>query len=405
MSDPVVITGLGVVAPLGASLPIFKQRLLQGESALARLSFARGDVSISFPAAPVADFKPEAYFEPKKVTFFDRFSQFAVVAAREAWANAGIVAGSFDPLRAAVIFGSGAGGMNTMEEQFERLGSNAITAKLHPFTVPRFMINAASSQISMDLGLMGPNFTVASACASATHAIGVAYQMVKSGQVDIAVTGGSEACLNLGTLKSWEALRVMAPDVCRPFAHGRQGMVLGEGSGAVVLEKLSHARKRGAKILAVLRGFGMSADARDLTSPDVDGMKRAIHNALSDAALKAADIDHINAHGTGTRANDMTESKALNDVFGQRLQEIPLTANKSLFGHALGAAGALEVVVAALTLSENTIPPTAHYQAPDPDCAVQVVTAPTARRVNHIMKNSFAFGGLNAVLIVSRFEA
>jgi nodulation protein E len=255
----------------------------------------------------------------------------------------------------------------------------------------------------MHLGLRGPAFGVVSACSSATHAIGLAFQMVRAGIAEAAVAGGAEACINLGTLKGWEALRVMANDTCRPFSKDRRGLVLGEGAGAVVLETLDNARRRGAAILAEVVGFGMTADAKDLTNPDASGMARAVTQCLGDGQIAAADIDYINAHGTGTLANDLTETQAIKTALGERARQIPISSTKSMVGHALGAAGALEFVATVMAMRDQVAPPTMGYLGPDPACDLDYV--PNAARdaaIDVAMSNSFAFGGLNAVLAARR---
>jgi nodulation protein E len=399
----VVITGLGAVTPAGHNVSDFAAAVFAGRSAIKTISFTREDGTVNYPGALVDDFQPEKVIDPKKLGFMDRFAQLAVVAGREALADAALNLTDAERLRTATIIGSGVGGHITLEDAYNRLRDNT-KGRLHPFTIPRLMINAAASHISMDQRLMGPSFTVASACASATHAIGVAMQMVRNGQVDVAITGGTEACMTLGTLKGWEALRVMAPDVCRPFSRDRQGMVMGEGAAVLVLERLDRALARGAKIYAELAGFGQSADAQDLTTPDQGGMARAIMGALDDAGLQPEDIDHINAHGTGTRANDQTETAALQQVFGARSKDFSLTANKSIFGHALGAAGALEMIATTLSVRDGAAPPTAHYLGLDPECDLDVVTGATrVKPIRAALKNSFAFGGLNAVLAVKHY--
>jgi nodulation protein E len=393
----VVITGLGVVAPTGLDVPSFAANLFAGTVAVNPVSFQRSQGVFQFLACPIINYQPEAYFDLKKLTFFDRFAQFAVVAAREAWRDSGLRMTAALAPRVASIIGTGAGGQLTMEESYDRLNSSS--GRLHPLTIPRLMANAGASQVSMELGAQGPAFTVTSACASATHAIGVAFQLVRSGAVDVAMTGGSEACLTYGTLKGWEALRVMAPDFCRPFSKDRQGMMLGEGGGALVLETLESAQARGAKIYAELAGFGMSADAKDITTPDMGGMSRAIQAALDDAGIAAAAVDYVNAHGTGTRANDTTETQALYQVLGDRAARVPTSSSKSMFGHLLGGAGALESVATVLALGAQKAPPTMGYLGLDPDCALDVVpNAARAVPMTVALKNSFAFGGLNAVL-------
>jgi len=255
----------------------------------------------------------------------------------------------------------------------------------------------------MHCGLRGPAFAVASACASATHAIGLAFQLVRSGGATCAVTGGADACITLGTMKGWEAMRVMAPDTCRPFSRDRKGLVIGEGAAVVVLESLEHAQKRSASILGEIVGFGMSSDANDLTSPDAGGMVRAIDSALADARLAPEDIQYVNAHGTGTAANDEVETNAIKRAFGLHAAKLAISSNKSMLGHALGAAGALELVATLMSMRNAVVPPTINYLGPDPTCDLDYV--PNEARplsIDAALSNSFAFGGLNAVLAVQR---
>ncbi len=393
----VVITGLGIVSPIGHNVPDFWRALLAGESGIAPIQNIPTAGLVVRNAAEVKNFDGMQHFDAKQLSFLDRFAQLALVAAKEAVLDSGAQLGGRE---SGCIIGTGVCGMETLEGQITKMAKGE-GIRAHPFTVPKLMTNAAASQISMAHGLRGACFTIASACASATHAIGTAFHMVRSGMLRAAVSGGAEASVTYATLKGWEALRVMSPDVCRPFSAGRQGMVLGEGAGILVLERLDDAQARGAKIYAEIIGFGMSADAKDLTSPDVDGMVAAIEAALKDAALQPAQIGHVNAHGTGTRANDETESAALKAVFGDAASHIPVTANKSVLGHSLGAAGGLESVALALTLHHNTLPPTAHFQAADPQCPLDIVQTARALPANtplYALKNSFAFGGLNAVL-------
>jgi nodulation protein E len=275
--------------------------------------------------------------------------------------------------------------------------------RLHPLTIPRLIANAAASQISMDLGLKGPAFCVATACASGTHAIGLAFHMLRSGQAPVALAGGAEACLTAGTIKAWEALRVLSQDTCRPFSRTRSGLVLGEGAAVLLLEERAHALARGARVYAEVLGFGMSADAGDITTSDPNGAARAMRAALRDARRNTDDVDYVNAHGTGTTQNDRSETAALRDVFGSQAKRIAVSSNKGVLGHGLGAAGAFEMAATALTLLRQTIPPTANFEEVDPDCDLDVV--PNIARqaeVNVAMSNSFAFGGLNAVLLASR---
>jgi nodulation protein E len=400
----IVITGMGVVSPIGQNVATFRDNLFAGKVGIESAGFTYRGAEVRFPAAPIKDFDPGKYIDTKKAALLDRFAQFAVAAARQAWDDSGLTLTDAQRERAAVITGTGVGGQSTLEESYMKLLDMNSSPRVHPFTIPRLMANAGSSQISMDLGLTGPGFTVASACASAIHAMGVTLSMLRSGLIDYAVTGGSEACLTFGTLKGWEALRVMAPDVCRPFSANRAGMVLGEGAAMFVLETLESAQARGAKIYGEFAGFGMSSDAKDITTPDVGGASRAIRNALLDAKLNADDVDYINAHGTGTRINDLTETAAIKKALGETAaRKVALSSSKSMFGHALGAAGALEMLATVLSVTNNIAPPTMNYLGLDPECDLDVV--PNAARpmpITVALNNSFAFGGLNAVVAVRK---
>ena len=398
----IVITGMGVVSPIGSSVGEFRKNLFAGFSGIGTVTFRHRDKDVRFPVAAVKNFDPEKYMDPKKVPLLDRFAQLAVAAAREAFDDSGMTLTPDAAERMAVITGSGVGGQNTLEESYERLlGLGA--PKVHPFTIPRLMVNAGSSQISMDLGIRGPGFTVASACASAIHAMGVTLHMLRSGLIDAAITGGAESCLTFGTLKGWEALRVMTPDVCRPFSRDRAGMVLGEGAAMFVLETLDNARARGAKVYAEFCGFGMSSDARELTTPDVNGAARAISLAMKDACIEPEDVHYINAHGTGTRINDITETAALKKAFGEHAKKLAISSSKSMFGHALGGAGALEMLATVLAVREDLAPPTIHYLGPDPECDLDYVpNEAKPMTINVALNNSFAFGGLNAVVAVRK---
>jgi nodulation protein E len=354
--------------------------------------------------AEVKDYDPARHFEERQITPLDRVSQFGVVAAREAIAHSGLTFDGGLAERTATIVGCGAGGHLTLDESYRRLYRDS-AKRLHPLVIPKMMVNAPASQISMMCGLRGPAFVVASACASATHAIGLAFQMVRSGGVPVAVTGGAEASITFGTMKGWEALRVLAPDTCRPFSRDRKGLVIGEGAAIMILESLEHARKRSADILGEIVGFGMSADAGDLLSPDAGGMRRAIDAALADGELAASDIQYVNAHGTGTAANDQTETQALKAAFGPHASKLALSSNKSMIGHALGAAGALELVATLMSVREGVAPPTINYLGPDPGCDLDCVPNEAREmRIDAALSNSFAFGGLNAVLAVRRFQ-
>jgi nodulation protein E len=351
----------------------------------------------------VKGFDPSEHFEDRQLVFLDRVSQFGVVAAREAIAQSGLSFGDGLSERTAAIIGTAVGGQTTQDDNYRRLYKEG-ARRLPPFAIPRLMTNAATSQISMHCGIRGPSFTVASACASATHAIGTAFHMVRSGAVACAVTGGAEATIALGPIKLWESMRIMAPDACRPFSKDRKGMVLGEGAAILVLETLEGARRRGADILGEIVGFGMSADAMDITNPDEGGMTRAIENALIDARLAAERIQYVNAHGTGTRANDVTETRALKRVFGAHAEKLAVSSTKSMIGHSLGASGALELVATLMGMREGLAPPTIGYLGRDPECDLDYLPNEVRpMRIDAALSNSFAFGGLNAVLAVQRF--
>jgi nodulation protein E len=376
--------------------------LVRGISGIADATIIPTDRLSPKIVAEVKNFDPRSHFDDRQIAMLDRVSQFAVVAAREAVAHAGI---SFDDRlseRTATIIGTGVGGQTTQDENYKRLYREG-AKRLHPLTIPKLMVNAPASQVSMHCGLRGPAFAVASACASATHAIGIAFHLVRSGGVTCAVTGGADACITLGTMKGWEAMRVMAPDTCRPFSRDRKGLVIGEGAAVVVLESLQHAQKRSALILGEIVGFGMSSDASDLTSPDQGGMVRAIESALADSRLSPEDIQYVNAHGTGTAANDEVETNAIKRAFGRHAAKLAISSNKSMLGHALGAAGALELVATLMSMQDAIVPPTINYLGPDPTCDLDYV--PNEARplsMDAAISNSFAFGGLNAVLAVRR---
>jgi nodulation protein E len=396
----VVVTGCGVVSPIGQTTSSYWDSLKAGVCGIGLPTLIPAPDQINQKAiAEVKDFKAADHFDERQIATLDRVSQFAVVAAREAIAQSGLTFdGELSEMTAAII-GTGSGGMQTQDESFKRLYRDNMS-RVFPLTIPKLMVNAPASQVSMHCGLRGPSFAVASACASATHAIGLAYQMVKSGAVQCAVTGGTEACITLGVMRGWEAMRVMAPDTCRPFSRDRKGMVIGEGAAMVVLETLDHARSRGAQILGEVAGFGMSADAKDLTAPDQGGMARAMKSALKDAQLAGDDIQYVNAHGTGTLANDVTETAALKTVFGPHASKLAISSTKSMVAHALGAAGALEFVAMLLAIREGVVPPTISYLGPDPACDLDYV--PNEARplpITAAMSNSFAFGGLNAVVV------
>ncbi|MCW5774004.1 MAG: beta-ketoacyl-[acyl-carrier-protein] synthase family protein [Rhodospirillaceae bacterium] len=402
MADPVrvAVTGIGSISSLGHNVGEIWAALEAGKSGIAPLTRVPLDqVNIKI-AAEVKDYDEAKHFDERELLVFDRYTQFALLSAAEAVTDAGLDFAKDEALglETATIIASGVGGWSTIDTAFYNLHKLG-KPRAHPLTIPRMMISAAASQISMKYGLKGPAFCVSSACSSANHAIGEAYWMIRTGRARAAVTGGSEASISLTAQRSWEGLRVMAPDTCRPFSKGRKGMVLGEGAGILVLERLEDAQRRGAKIYCEIVGYGLSADAGDIVMPDPNGAARAIGQALATGSLNPDDIDYVNAHGTGTQLNDATEVIALKSVFGEAAKRLMVTSTKSMHGHALGAASALEAVATIKAIEQGVVPPTANYQAPDPDCDLDHVPN-TARktRLRAALSNSLAFGGLNAVL-------
>jgi nodulation protein E len=346
----------------------------------------------------VCGYVPEQHFKPDKLDLLDRFAQFALIAAREAVADSGL---KIVPERAgkiAVVTGSCVGGQSSQDSGFVAVYQKN-SNRVHPLTIPRTMANAGASHISMEFGISGPVYTISTACSSANHAIGQAFWMVRSGQVEAAITGGSESPFSFGLLKAWEAMRVVSSDSCRPFSKDRRGLILGEGAAMLVLESMERAIARGASIYGEIVGFGMSSDAGHITSPTLEGPIAAMRASLSDAQLAPEQISYINAHGTGTPGNDQTETRAIRQVFGNHADRLAVSSTKSMHGHALGAAGALEAVATVMAMRENMIPPTANFTTPDPDCDLDIV--PNQARpaeIEFALSNSFAFGGLNAVL-------
>jgi len=395
----VAITGIGAITALGHNAAALWNGVQSGACGIRPIANIPTDRLAVSHAAEVIGFDPAAHFDSRRLTTIDRTSQLALVAAREAMAGRSLA--ELEPARAGVILGA-AIGQETFDSSYKSLyGENA--KRLHPMTVPRIMPNAPASHVSMEFGARGPCFATASACASSTHAIGLAFQMIRSGMMDLALTGGSDASIVVGFMKAWDALRVLSPDACRPFSADRNGLVIGEGAAILVLEEWHHAKMRGADIHAELIGFGMSADAGELTAPDANGAARAMQAALSDAAVTADEVDYVNAHGTGTRLNDKTEVAALRHVFGPHLDAMPVSSSKSMHGHCLNAGGAIEAAITALALRQGILPPTIGFRAPDPDCAIDCV--PNEARhapIQIAMSNSFAFGGLNAVLLLRR---
>jgi nodulation protein E len=394
----VAITGLGIISPLGLNLEENWKSLSEGRPAIGPIKGADCSTLRFKNGAEVSGYDPVKHFPGGKDAYIDRFAQFSVVAAREALQNSGLELTPELRERSAIVCGSAVGGQAAIEAGFQDLWVEG-RGRVHPLTIPKTMANAGASHIAMDLGMSGPTYTVSTACSSANHAIGQAFRLVRDGEADAAMTGGSESIFNIGMLKAWEAMRVIAPDTCRPFSKDRRGMILGEGGAMMVLEPMGAARARGAKIFAEICGFGMTADAHHLTQPAVHGPVRAMRGAMREAGLEPEAVGYINAHGTGTPGNDPVESTAIREVFGAHADKIGVSSTKSMHGHALGAAGALEAIATILALYHGILPPTANFNERDPECDLDYIpNQPRALRVEAALSNSFAFGGLNAVV-------
>jgi nodulation protein E len=394
----VAITGLGIISPLGLNLQDSWKSLSMGLPAIGPIKSVDCSALRFQNGAEVRGYEPQKHFEGGKDAYIDRFAQFSLVAAREALTNSGIQLTPELREQSAIVCGSAVGGQAAIEAGFEDLWVQG-RGRVHPLTIPKTMANAGASHIAMDMGLSGPTYTVSTACSSANHAIGQAFRLVRDGEAEFAMTGGSEAMFTIGMLKAWEAMRVVAPDTCRPFSKDRRGLILGEGGAMMVLEPMDAAKARGAKIYGEICGFGMTADAHHLTQPTVQGPARAMRGALREAGLPPESVGYINAHGTGTPGNDPVESSAIREVFGAHADTIGVSSTKSMHGHALGAAGALEAVATVLALYYGILPPTANYNERDPECDLDYIpNKPRALQVEAALSNSFAFGGLNAVV-------
>ncbi|HEY2842470.1 MAG TPA: beta-ketoacyl-[acyl-carrier-protein] synthase family protein [Bryobacteraceae bacterium] len=399
MTRRVAITGLGAISAFGQTFSQLWAGVSAGQSAIRPLTLVAPGILRFGNAAEVPDYNPLAHFEEKEAQLLDRFAQFAAVAAREAIRDSGIVFSPELRERTAIVMGCSGGGKSTEDEGFYSLYALQ-QPRVSPLTIARAMSNGGASRISLEYGITGPVFAISTACSSSNHAIGQAFRMVRSGEVEAAIAGGSEAPLSMGFLKAWEAMRVVSPDTCRPFSRDRRGLILGEGGAVLLLEPLERARARGAKILGEITGFGMSSDAHHITQPSAAGAVRAMRGALADADLAPEAIGYVNAHGTGTLANDATETEAIRTVFGGHAGKLLVSSTKSMHGHALGAAGALEAAATVGALHWGIIPPTANYTESDPACDLDVVpNTPRAIQVECAISNSFAFGGLNAVLV------
>ncbi|MBC7831659.1 MAG: beta-ketoacyl-[acyl-carrier-protein] synthase family protein [Hyphomicrobium sp.] len=399
----VVVTGMGVVTPIGQTVPEFWDSMKVGKCGVTALGgFPLEDLKILI-AAQIKDFDPKArlkhFQRDKLVMHADRYSWFAAAAADEAMKQSGITVPVADPYRTACIVGSGAGGLVTVENSYRALFIDGKRAT-HPLSLLRIIGSSASAHVGIEFGVKGPTFATCSACSTATHAIGLARDYIRNNVVDVAIAGASESVITYGTMKAWQALHVLSPEGCFPFAKKRNGTVLGEGAGILVMESLEHAQARGAKILAEIVGYGMSSDAKDMVNPDTEGPNEAMRAALKDAELSPSDIQYLNAHGTATTINDANETRAIKEVFGNHAKNLAISSTKSMHGHPLGAGGSIEAVACIQAMNENWVPPTIGLDDPDPACDLDYI--PNVGRnldVTYAMSNSFAFGGLNAVLI------
>jgi nodulation protein E len=399
----VVITGLGCISPIGSSVSAFRDSLFSGRSGIKTIANVPdtpdGKPGVRFTqAATISDFDPTQHLDSGVIAASNRNTQIAIVAARQAAQQSSLLQ-HHEPGNIAIIMGCACGGRSTEESEVGKLYTR--DARAHPLTIVRTMASAGASQISIDLKITGPTFDISTACASATHAIGLAFHMVRSGMATAAITGGHEAPLSWGFYRAWDSMRVVSPTACRPFSADRDGMTLGEGAAIFAIETLDSAQARNAPIFAEIVGFGMSADAAHITQPQTDGAATAMRKALADGNISPAEVGYINAHGTGTQANDATESAAIHQVFGPHAPTIPLSSTKSLHGHAIGASGALEALATILALQERRLPQTAGVTTPDPALNIDVIIneprpADPARPI--AISNSLAFGGLNAVI-------
>ena len=400
----VVVTGTGIVSSIGLNTVDFWNSLVACRSGIGPFSSVDPELIRFKNGAEIKNFDASASLDKNALDLMDRFTQLAVIASREAVATSGIVFNEENAYRTAVILGTSMGGVNTQEQTYIDLYQDK-KSRVHPLSIPKTMLNAASSNVSMQMGIKGPVYTISTACASSNHAIGNAFWLIRNGICDQAIAGGSETPFTYTFLKAWEAIRVVAPDTCRPFSKTRQGMILGEGAGMLVMETLENAKKRGAHILGEIVGFGMTSDAGHITKPDQKGAEHAMKLALEDAQISADKIGYINAHGTGTLVNDTMEVAAIRSVFGDHANILPISSTKSLHGHALGATSSFEAVATVMALKNGILPPTANYEELDETCDIDVIPNQSREKnIHYALSNAFAFGGLNAVLAFKKWE-
>ncbi|MFV0332478.1 MAG: beta-ketoacyl-[acyl-carrier-protein] synthase family protein [Tropicimonas sp.] len=398
----VVITGQGTINALGMNVPDTLEAMREGRCGIGPLEIRDVERLAIQIGGQVKGYDPDAEFNRQQIVLYDRFTQFTLLSAREAIAQSGLEFVGDLAARSGVVLGNSGGGMNTLDENYRTVyeeGKN----RVHPFVVPKLMNNAAASHVSMEFNLKGPTFTVATACASSNHAMGQAFALIRSGMAEVMVTGGSESMLCFGGVKAWEGLRVMSKDACRPFSANRNGMVQGEGAAIFVFEEYEHARARGADIIAEVIGFAMTSDAADIVMPSKRNAARTMRLAMRDAGLNPEQVGYINAHGTGTAANDKTECAAVADALGHHANDLMISSTKSMHGHLIGGTGAVELLACTMALRDGVIAPTIGYEEPDPECALDVVPNEARdAKVDVVLSNAFAFGGLNAVLALRR---
>jgi len=398
----VAITGGGTINSLGSDVPSTLEAMREGRCGIGPLEIRDAERLSVQIGGQVKNYDENSHFNRQQIALYDRFTQFTLLAAKEAVGQSGLSFSGELADRSGVVLGTSGGGLTTQDENYRVVyeeGKN----RVHPFIVPKLMNNAAASHVSMEYNLRGPSFTVATACASSNHAMGQAFSMIRSGLADVMVTGGSESMLVFGGVKAWEGLRVMSRDACRPFSANRNGMVQGEGAGVFVFEEFDHAKARGADILAEVVGFSMTSDASDIVMPSKQGAARAIAGALKDAELSPDAVGYINAHGTGTAANDKTECAAVAQVFGPHADQLLISSTKSMHGHLIGGTGAVELLACLMALRDGVIAPTIGYEEPDPECALDVVPNEAREvKVGAVLSNAFAFGGLNAVIALKK---
>ena len=399
----VVVTGLGAVTPIGTTVDTFWDGMKQGRSGVSALGgFPIDDIKILI-AAQIKDFDHKArlkhWTRDKIILHVDRYAWFGAAAADEAIKMSGLTTPFADPYRTACIIGSGAGGLMTVETAYRDLFIHKKRAT-HPLTLLRIIGSSASAHVGIEFGVKGPTFATCSACSTAAHAIGLGRDYIRHGMVDVAVVGATESVINYGTMKAWQAMHVLSPEGCFPFSKRRNGTVLGEGAGILVLESYEHAKARGATILAELAGFGMTSDSKDMVNPDIEGPSEAMRLALVDAGLEPSQIDYLNAHGTATAINDRNETNAIKRVFGAHAKKLAISSTKSMHGHPLGAGGGIEAVACIRAMQENWMPPTIGLDEADPECDLDYIpNVGRSKQLTYTMSNSFAFGGLNAVLV------